>query len=250
MRKYKVIKSIVILIAFMLVSTNYCFAAKEDLEKEYTKKGTRAADEFCKVLDKLDTDGDQKLSKKEIEKASDEEINILAKAKNHATWGVKQKSLMDNNAGIIDREYNDRRVKYGLEEDNDTEAGNSAELTDTKVKKYYSPDKSSISVSSTKGMDDMMGDAEDFVNNAKSDVGQVDQASLQHFSSTFYNIFLTAGAAIAVIAGMVIGINYMLGSVEGKAEIKKMLLPYIIGCIVVFGSFGIWKLIIELMQNM
>ena len=93
-------------------------------------------------------------------------------------------------------------------------------------------------------IDDIIEKSENFVNSGNSNM--VDQGELQSFSATFYNLFLTVGVAIAVIAGMIIGIKYMAGSVEEKATYKQMLLPYLIGCIVVFGAFGIWKLIIEI----
>lgn len=41
----------------------------------------------------------------------------------------------------------------------------------------------------------------------------------------------------------------MVGSVEQKAKVKDSLLPYIIGCIVIFGAFGIWKLVLTILEN-
>lgn len=38
------------------------------------------------------------------------------------------------------------------------------------------------------------------------------------------------GIGIAVLVLAVIGIKYLLTSVEGKAEYKKTMIPYIIGC--------------------
>lgn len=40
-------------------------------------------------------------------------------------------------------------------------------------------------------------------------------------------------AVVAVIALMIIGIKYMIGSVEERAEYKKTLIPYVIGCVLV-----------------
>lgn len=45
------------------------------------------------------------------------------------------------------------------------------------------------------------------------------------------------GIGIAVLVIAVIGIKYMLTSVEGKAEYKKTMVPYIIGCcLLIFAS--------------
>ena len=38
----------------------------------------------------------------------------------------------------------------------------------------------------------------------------------------------------------------MLGSIEEKANIKESLIPFVIGCIVVFGAFGIWRIFVSL----
>ena len=43
-------------------------------------------------------------------------------------------------------------------------------------------------------------------------------------------------SAISIIAMILLGIKYMLGSVEEKAEYKKTLIPYLIGAICVFGA--------------
>ena len=40
----------------------------------------------------------------------------------------------------------------------------------------------------------------------------------------------------------------MTGSVAEKAQVKETLIPYVAGCVVIFGAFGIWKLIIEIMK--
>ena len=42
----------------------------------------------------------------------------------------------------------------------------------------------------------------------------------------------------------------MAGSVEQKAKVKDSLVPYIVGCIVIFGAFGIWKLVIQILNNL
>lgn len=41
----------------------------------------------------------------------------------------------------------------------------------------------------------------------------------------------------------------MLSPVGERAEAKKMLIPYAVGCAVVFGSFGIWKLVVTILQS-
>lgn len=49
----------------------------------------------------------------------------------------------------------------------------------------------------------------------------------------------TVGNFIAVGVLMVIGIRYMMGSVEERASYKKSMMPYIIGCFILFGAANI-----------
>jgi len=64
-----------------------------------------------------------------------------------------------------------------------------------------------------------------------------------------YNIIFAIGIALSVLVGAILGIKFITGSVEEQAKVKEMLIPYIIGCIVVFGAFGIWKIAVELGDN-
>ena len=49
----------------------------------------------------------------------------------------------------------------------------------------------------------------------------------------------TVGSVVAVVILIVLGIKYMMGSTEEKAEYKKTLIPYIIGAILIFAASNI-----------
>ena len=49
-------------------------------------------------------------------------------------------------------------------------------------------------------------------------------------------ILQTVGIVLSVIILIVIGIKYMMGSAEEKAEYKKTLMPYIIGAALIFAA--------------
>lgn len=97
-------------------------------------------------------------------------------------------------------------------------------------------------------MDDTIQGAMDFVNKGQETV--IEQTKLQNVIKSLYNILLVVAMAVAVITGLIIAIKFMTSSVEGKAEVKKVLLPYLISCAVTFGAFGIWKLIVEILNNL
>ena len=97
------------------------------------------------------------------------------------------------------------------------------------------------------GIDDVISDSDSFVNLGTDE--KVTTSNLKAFSRNIYNILLTLGIAVAVISGIIIGIKYMLGSAEEKADIKGLLIPYIVGCVIIFGSFAIWKLVVTILQG-
>lgn len=74
----------------------------------------------------------------------------------------------------------------------------------------------------------------------------MDKDKLNSASSTIYNILLVIGICVAGIMTSILGIKFMLGSIEEKAQVKEALIPFIIGCIVVFGAFGIWKIVTQI----
>lgn len=119
-----------------------------------------------------------------------------------------------------------------------------SEATESEI--YKQPSRTSSGSTSEQSLDDMVSDADDFIK--KGEV-KYKESVLQGFSKTAYNILLTIGIFVAVIVGGVLGIKLMTSGVEEKADYKKMLLVYLIGCIIVFGGFAGWKLIVNMMQN-
>lgn len=51
------------------------------------------------------------------------------------------------------------------------------------------------------------------------------------------------GSLVAVICLIVLGVRYMMSSVEEKAEYKKTLLPYFIGAMMVFGISNLLEIV-------
>lgn len=46
----------------------------------------------------------------------------------------------------------------------------------------------------------------------------------------------TVGIVLSVVVLAVLGVKYMMGSVEEKAEYKKSMMPYLIGAVLIFGA--------------
>lgn len=94
-------------------------------------------------------------------------------------------------------------------------------------------------------LDSIISDGKSFLSDAEKPKG-VDEESLQDASGFLYNILLSAGVIIAVIVATVLGIQFMMSGAEGQAKVKEMIIPFVIGCVVVFGGFGIWKIALSI----
>lgn len=112
---------------------------------------------------------------------------------------------------------------------------------------YKQPDRTPSSSSSGNGLSQIISFANIFTKIGSKD--QINAKELQKSINYIYNIFLQIGVGISVIIGLVLGIKFMLAGINEKAEIKKMLGVYVIACVVIFGSFGIWKLVINILGS-
>lgn len=137
---------------------------------------------------------------------------------------------------VVAQNSNDSNIKQYL----------STEIVAAKSEDFYRDPEVSTSTSDG-GIDDVLNDGESFINSGNEE--KINITELQSFSKNIYNILFTIGIVVAVITGIVIGIKYMLGSVEEKADIKGLLIPYIVGCIIIFGAFAIWKLVVDILQG-
>lgn len=77
----------------------------------------------------------------------------------------------------------------------------------------------------------------------------VNVGKIQDFGNSIIKILTTVGIVASVVVLVVLGIKYMMGSAEEKAEYKKTLLPYVIGAGLVFAASGIANIVYTFMQN-
>lgn len=59
---------------------------------------------------------------------------------------------------------------------------------------------------------------------------------LNNLVGTILGFVQVIGSAIAVIMIVVLGIKYMVGSAEEKAEYKKTMIPYLVGAVCIFAA--------------
>lgn len=98
--------------------------------------------------------------------------------------------------------------------------------------------------------------AEDFISEGKQttiiDDGKLvsGDANNPGVVDIIYTILFNIAVAATVIVGAILGIKFMIASAEDKAEVKKSLIPYIVGNIVIYGAFIIWKLAVTIFSQL
>lgn len=99
-------------------------------------------------------------------------------------------------------------------------------------------------------LSEAIGGADDFINaGVQNQSPAIDEDNLENMSDMLYNALLVIATIIAVIVGLIIALQFMTGSISEKAKVKETLIPYIAGCIVIFGAFGIWKLVVNILSQ-
>lgn len=62
-------------------------------------------------------------------------------------------------------------------------------------------------------------------------------------------ILFGAGIFVIIGCGMVIGIKFMLGSAEQRAQLQKATIIYGIGSVLILGALTIWKISINIIEG-
>lgn len=107
-----------------------------------------------------------------------------------------------------------------------------------------------IQAATTKGTDGASGSGADLGSKSISDIlkkpssmsGQ-DAKKVEEISSGVLSIFTSIGIVVSVVMLAVLGIKYMIGSAEEKADYKKDLIPYFVGAVLLFGITSFIKII-------
>lgn len=89
---------------------------------------------------------------------------------------------------------------------------------------------------------------ESLLNTLDSKVGNdntTNTTKIMDLGASIISIITTAGVVIAVVVLMILGVKYMMGSAEEKAEYKKTMIPYLIGAVLIFAASAIAKVVIQ-----
>lgn len=72
---------------------------------------------------------------------------------------------------------------------------------------------------------------------------QIGMGGLVNAGNGVVKVITTCGVVLSVIFLIILGIKYMIGSTDERAEYKKILLPYAIGAALVFAASSIAQII-------
>lgn len=99
-------------------------------------------------------------------------------------------------------------------------------------------------------IDEIWNTGAEFLSRGKEGGAAFNGTNMEAAVKDLFNLFWWAGLVIAVIVGAFLGIKFMTESVEGKAKIKEALIPFCVGCVIIFGGFTIWRIAMNLFNDM
>ena len=93
--------------------------------------------------------------------------------------------------------------------------------------------------------------AENFLKKGETDTSgnKFEEDDIIDMIKSIYQILLVLGIVAAVIIGLILSIKFITGGLEEQAKIKEMLVPYVVGCIVIFTAFTIWQIVVNILQD-
>lgn len=91
---------------------------------------------------------------------------------------------------------------------------------------------------------DLSADIKDMANGSGNQPKEV-----LNLGKTIVSIMQTVGIVVAVVVLLILGIKYMMGSAEEKAEYKKTMIPYLVGAILIFASTTIVNVVYNIANS-
>lgn len=104
-------------------------------------------------------------------------------------------------------------------------------------------------VYASSGLDNAIKGGDDFLSKSNPNSTTIKENTIRSESFNIFNVVSTIGIIASVLVVTLLGLKMMISSVEEKAKIKEKLLPALIGCIIIFGAFVIWKIVINVLQS-
>ena len=86
------------------------------------------------------------------------------------------------------------------------------------------------------------------IDNIKDNDTNVEASGIKNIGSIILSGITGVGIVVSVVMVAILGVKYMMGSAEERAEYKKSMLPYLIGAILLFGASAIANMVVSLVK--
>ncbi len=99
-------------------------------------------------------------------------------------------------------------------------------------------------------IDDIHSSAQEFLNKGQNPSDKTSTISVSDMKKELLpiaEILTIIGTGVLVICTVIIGIKYMVASPDEQAKLKKQMVGLVVATIVIFGAYGIWKMLYEFM---
>lgn len=94
-----------------------------------------------------------------------------------------------------------------------------------------------------------MTDVSEEVDFWKTDTAKAEEGALGEKVEVILSVLRTVGVIISVVTLSIIGIKFMLGSVEEKAKYKQTLIPWLVGAILIFAITALPSIIYDMSKG-
>lgn len=74
-------------------------------------------------------------------------------------------------------------------------------------------------------------------------------SGIVNLGSQIIGVVRTVGVLVAVVILLVLGIKYMMGSAEEKADYKKSMIPYLVGAVLIFAASAITGIVYDMASS-
>ena len=82
-----------------------------------------------------------------------------------------------------------------------------------------------------------------------SNTSATDTTGITKIGGKLVGIIQVLGIVVAIVVLLILGIKYMVGSAEEKAEYKKTMIPYVVGAILIFAASTIVNILFNVINS-
>lgn len=79
-----------------------------------------------------------------------------------------------------------------------------------------------------------------------SAINPTNTTTIVNMGGQIIGVVRTVGVLIAVVILLILGIKYMVGSAEEKADYKKSMIPYLVGAVLIFAASTIAGIVYDM----